>query len=174
MRLALTCPPAFAATLLSHSGWGAGAALLRCPTETCLRLDDQTMRIALCSRLGVRLCSNARCGMRFRSGRRCTRRRQWGAHAHCCPGLAGARIRFCHNPIAEEWCRILGLAGRVVQLEQRDPSMGPNARLDIVEYASAEGAPAAYDVSVVTALRANRAFIRQCACTPRARLVCAP
>ena len=36
--------------------------------------------------------------------------------------------------------------GRFVELQQRDPALGPGARLDIVEYASVEGGPAAYDV----------------------------
>ena len=44
--------------------------------------------------------------------------------------------------------------------------MGPNARLDIVEFASACGGPAAYDVSVVTALRKSRAFVAACARSP--------
>ena len=84
-------------------------------------------------------------------------------HAHCCPGLAGTRTRFRHNPLAEEWCRFLRAAGRFVELEQRDPSLGPGARLDIVEYASVEGGPAAYDISVVTSQRQDRRFVRCCA-----------
>ena len=44
--------------------------------------------------------------------------------------------------------------------------MGPHARLDIVEYASAEGCAASYDVSVVTALRKSRPFVGQCARRP--------
>ena len=44
--------------------------------------------------------------------------------------------------------------------------MGPNAPLDIVEYPSAEGGPAAYDVTVVTALRKDMAFVAHCAEEP--------
>ena len=44
--------------------------------------------------------------------------------------------------------------------------MGPSARLDIVEFASAVGAAAAYDVSVVTALRKSRTFVAECARSP--------
>ena len=77
-----------------------------------------------------------------------------------------ARTRYRHNPLAGEFCRILSSAGRFVELEQRDPTMGPHARLDIVEYASALGGPAAYDVSVVTALRKDRRFVTQCAGFP--------
>ena len=48
----------------------------------------------------------------------------------------------------------------------RDPNMGPRARLDVVEYASGEGGPASYDVSVVTAFRAHSGWIQACAATP--------
>ena len=41
--------------------------------------------------------------------------------------------------------------------------MGPNARLDIVEYASDVGAPAAYDISVVTPLKVDAGFREACA-----------
>ena len=123
-----------AANLLSHSGWGSGAALSRCPTELALRLDDVCVRVALCERLGIRLASNARCMRRFRSGRICRQRRRFGAHVHCCPGLAGVRTRYRHNPLTEEWCGFLRAAGRFVEVEQRDPAFGPGARLDIVEY----------------------------------------
>ena len=58
---------------------------------------------------------------------------------------------------------MLAAAGRSVATEQRDPSMGPNARLDIVEYASDVGGPAAYDVSVVTPLREDASFREACA-----------
>ena len=111
-------PRRAAANLHSHSAWGAGAALLRCPTELALCLDDTCVRVALCERLGVRLTSNARCRRRFRSGRLCRHRRRFGAHAHCCPGLAGIRTRLRHNPLAEEWCSFLRSAGRFVELEQ--------------------------------------------------------
>ena len=59
-----------------------------------------------------------------------------------------------------------GRLASFVELEQRDPSMGQAARLDMVEYASAEGTAAAYDVSVVTSLRADRRFVARCAATP--------
>ena len=57
----------------------------------------------------------------------------------------GTRIVRRHNPLAHEFLRILRTAGREVALEQRDPDMGPDARLDVVEYASDLGGPAAYD-----------------------------
>ncbi len=44
--------------------------------------------------------------------------------------------------------------------------MGDRARLDIVEYPSELGGPAAYDVSVVTASRKGRRFVQECARTP--------
>ena len=44
--------------------------------------------------------------------------------------------------------------------------MGANARLDIVEFASDVGAPAAYDVSVVTPLREDDRFREACAAEP--------
>ena len=93
-------------------------------------------------------------------------RRRGGVHVHCCPGTIGARSRFRHNPLVEEFHRCLNMAGRFVSLEQRDPSMGPHALLDIVEHPSAEGGPAAYDVSVVTALRKSSAFVAHCAAVP--------
>ena len=61
---------------------------------------------------------------------------------------------------------MLALAGRFVATEQADPSMGPNARLDIVEYASQGGGSAAYDVSVVTPFRSDPAFVARCAQNP--------
>ena len=71
-----------------------------------------------------------------------------------------------HNPLVREFAAILAAAGRNVATEQRDPSMGPNARLDIVEYASDARAPAAYDVSVVTPLKADDGFREACASEP--------
>ena len=71
-----------------------------------------------------------------------------------------------HNPLVRQFANMLAAAGRQVAVEQRDPSMGPNARLDIVEYASDVGAPAAYDVSIVTPLRADAAFREACAAEP--------
>ena len=44
--------------------------------------------------------------------------------------------------------------------------MGPNARLDIVEFASDGGGPAAYDVSIVTPLRDDANFREACATEP--------
>ena len=44
--------------------------------------------------------------------------------------------------------------------------MGPNSRLDLVEHHSAAGGPAAYDVSVHTAFRADPEFVEKCAETP--------
>ncbi len=90
--------------------------------------------------MGLPLCRPGRCGLRFRSGRCCREHRRCGDHVHCCKGTAGARTRFWHNPLAEEFARILSSAGRFVELELRDPTMGPHARLDIVEFASAVGA----------------------------------
>ena len=62
-----------------------------------------------------------------------------GAHAHCCKGLAGVRVRRCHNPLVHEWAHYLSLAGRHVEVEVRDPDMGEHARLDVVEYPTDEG-----------------------------------
>ena len=89
-----------------------------------------------------------------------------GLHAHCCPGTIGARTRFRHIPLVGEFHHFLSLAGWCVAVEQRDPHMGPRARLDIVEYPSAQGGPAAYDVSVVTAHRKDRTFVASCAAEP--------
>ena len=151
------------ARLHMHSGWGAGAALARCPTEVALRLPDEGVRVELCECLGVPLCHPGCCGLRFlRSGRIC----RCGDHVHCCKGTSGARTRYRHNPLVEEFCRILCSCGRFAELELRDPSMGPHARLDVVEFASAVGGPAAYDVSVVTALRKATSFVQSCAARP--------
>ena len=76
------------------------------------------------------------------------------------------RITCLHNPLAQEWCRFLVAAGRFARTEQRDPTMGPSARLDVVELASQAGGPAAYDVSVVTAFRADAGFTDRCAARP--------
>ena len=61
---------------------------------------------------------------------------------------------------------MLSSAGHQVAVEQRDPSMGPRARLDIVEFPSDMGTAAAYDVSVVTPLRDDAAFREGCAAEP--------
>ena len=58
---------------------------------------------------------------------------------------------------------MLRAGGHLVLEEQRDPSMGPSARLDIVEFASTAGGPATYDVSVVTPLRDDASFVAHCA-----------
>ena len=137
------------ARLHTHSGWAAGAALLRCPTERALRLLDDDVRVAIKERLHV-------CGADLRDG--------W--HAHCCKGLAGIRTTCRHHPLVHEWCHILTSAGRVVTVEQRDPTMGPTSRLDLVEHYSSAGGPASYDVSVHTAFRQDDKFVKKCATTP--------
>ena len=139
---------------------------MRAPTERVLQLSDSDVRIAVCERLGVPLSREERCGHVSRSGRYCGHCVREGAHAHCCGGTAGVRTTQRHNPLVHEFARILAQAGRVVAVEQRDPLMGPRARLDIVEFASDSGAPAAYDVSVVTPLRADADFREACAAEP--------
>ena len=120
----------------SSSGWGAGAALLRPPTERVLRLSDAEVRIAVCERLSVDVCPRSVCPHVSQAGRVCGRATRGGAHAHCCGGTAGVRTAQRHNPLVREFASMLTSAGRNVAVEQRDPSMGPNARLDIVEYTS--------------------------------------
>ena len=83
-------------------------------------------------------------------------RHHWGAHP-LPPQPSGRGV----PPLP-----LLGWALRCVAVEQRDSHMGPCARLDIVEYPSAQGGPAAYDVSVVTALRKDRTFVASCAAEP--------
>ena len=155
-----------AAMAASCSGWGAGAALLRPPTERALQLSDADLRIAVCERLSVDLADDSSCMHVSRAGRVCSLSLRRGAHAHCCSGTSGVRTARRHNPLVREFAQILSAAGRRVAVEQRDPSMGPNARLDIVEFASDSGGPAAYDVSVVTPLRADASFREACASEP--------
>ena len=162
----VSAPAELAAMSASSSGWGAGVALLRRPTERLLQLSDADVRIAVCERLCVDLTAAGECSYTSRAGNVCGRLLRGGAHSHCCGGTAGGRITQRHNPLVHEFARILIAAGRNVATEQRDPSMGPNARLDIVEYASDVGAPAAYDVSVVTPLREDANFRESCACEP--------
>ena len=150
----------------SCSGWGAGAALLRPPTERLLQIPDADMRIAVCERLSIPLAGDEVCAHVSRAGRVCGRNLRGGAHAHCCGGTAGVRTAQRHNALVREFAHMLAAAGRHVAVEQRDPTMGPNARLDIVEYASDRGAPAAYDVSVVTPLRDDGDFREACAAEP--------
>jgi len=140
--------------------------LLRCPTERILQLADEDVCIAVRERLGAPRCAEGPCPRRFASGRVCRFGLRKGWHAHCCPGTAGARTRFRHNPLAAEFCHMLSSAGKFVRMEQRDPLMGPNARLDVVELAGPAGGPAAYDVSVVTAFRLDVGFLGQCARVP--------
>ena len=88
------------------------------------------------------------------------------AHAHRCNGTLVARTRLRHAPVVHEFSSMLRAAGRLVQEEQRDPSMGPAARLDIVEFTSEGGGPASYDVSIVTPLRDDNVFVAACARSP--------
>ena len=149
-----------AARLGTHSGWSAGAAILRCPTERLLRLSDSDLRIAVRERLGVARAGPGQCLRVFqRSGNTCYCDLPDGWHAHCCPGLSGVRTACRHNPLVREWAHILSMAGRVVSVEQRDPTMGPNSRLDVVEFPSDFGGPASHDVSVHTVFRADPAFV---------------
>ena len=161
-----TVPPELAAMAASSSGWSAGAALLRPPTERVFQLPDADVRIAVCERLCVDLAGLDDCAHVSRAGRVCGHPLRRGAHVHCCGGTAGVRTTQRHNPLVHEFARILVAAGRNVAVEQRDPSMGPNARLDIVEFASDAGAPAAYDVSIVTPLREDADFREACAAEP--------
>eukprot|EP00973_Karenia_brevis_P092350 12412030-Karenia_brevis.AAC.1 len=50
-----SAPADLAAMAGSCSGWGAGAALLRPPTERVLQLSDADVRVAVCERLGIDL-----------------------------------------------------------------------------------------------------------------------
>ena len=161
-----TVPTELAAMAGSGSGWCAGAALLRPPTERLLQLPDRDVRIAVCERLCVDLAGQQECEHVSRTGRRCGYLLRGGAHVHCCGGTAGVRTTRRHNPLVQEFARILSAAGHHVATEQRDPTMGPHARLDVVEYASDAGSPAAYDVSVVTPLRADGDFREACAAEP--------
>ena len=161
-----TAGPLEKARLDTGSGWAAGLALLTCPTERVLQLSDQDYRLALYERLGVPRCGDGVCGFRFSTGGTCRYTLREGWHAHCCRGAAGVRILGLHNPLAQEWCRFLVAAGRFARTEQRDPTMGPTARLDVVELASAAGGAAAYDVSVVTPFRADAGFTERCAAQP--------
>lgn len=158
--------PEACARLHTSSGWGAGAALMARPTEALLQLPDEDVRIAVCERLGVPRCPEGVCARRFLSGRVCGKALRGGWHAHCCPGLQGCLTQGRHNPLVRELARYLSAAGRFVRVEQRDPTMGPTARLDVVEFASEYGGPAAYDVSVVTAFREDPAFVQECGNTP--------
>ena len=56
----------------------------------------------------------------------------------------------------------MSLAGRTVAVEQRDPTLGPNSRLDIKELPNDAGGPASYDVSVRTVFRKDDAFLERC------------
>jgi len=60
------------ARLHTHSGWAAGSALLRPPTERALRLLDDDVRIAVKERLGVPIMPVGVCSRVFkRSGKSC-------------------------------------------------------------------------------------------------------
>ena len=83
---------------------------------------------------------------------------------HCVPLLWWQS--WSHNPLVREFTHMLTQAGRHAAVEQRDPSMGPNAWLDIVDFASNAGGPAAYDVGVVTPLRDDAGFREACAAEP--------
>ena len=71
----------------SSSGWSAGAALLRPPTERLLQLPDGDVRLAVCERLAIDVAGDGECGHVSRSGRVCVHARRGGAHSHCCGGV---------------------------------------------------------------------------------------
>ena len=107
---------------------------MRCPTDRVLTIADADYRVATCERLGVHL-AEVLCERVFaRIGRVCGACMRGGHHVHCCPGLSGVRTSMRHHRLVWEWCHILRLAGRAVYVEQRDPTMGANAKLDLVEY----------------------------------------
>ena len=110
------------ARLHTHSGWAAGAALLRCPTERALRLMDDDVRIAIKERLGVPRMPPGTCSRVFkRCGRACHLDLREGHHAHCCRGLSGIHTVCRHHPLVHEWAHILTSAGRIITVEQRGP-----------------------------------------------------
>lgn len=162
--------PRDTARLHMCSGWGAGAALLGAPTELLLQLPDQVFRMNVCLRLGISLAPPQLCQAPIVPAvglpHVCGKPLEGGEHVFCCLKTMGTRTRWIHNPLVTEFGHILTSAGHHVRAEQRDPSMGANARLDLVEYPSEAGAAAAYDVTVVTALRASPAFLRLASSTP--------
>ena len=81
--------PKGAARLHTHGGWGSAAALLRCPTELALRVPDNAVRVAVCERLGLPLCTPGRCRVRFASGRFCRHHNRRGVHAHAAQAPLG-------------------------------------------------------------------------------------
>jgi len=162
--------PKDCARLHMCSGWGAGAALLGAPTELLLQLPDQVFRLNVCRRLGIAVSPDQPCQASFVSAlgvtRPCNKPLDGGEHVFCCPKTMGARTRWIHNHLVVEFGKILTSAGHHVREEQRDPSMGPCARLDLVEYPSEAGTAAAYDITAVTALRADVPFVTKCSTSP--------
>jgi hypothetical protein len=73
-----------------------------------------------------------------------------GDHVMCCAKTIGLRTRWIHNGLVWEWARILTTAGNHIRVEQIDPSMGSNARLDLVQFQNEAAGSGAYDVSAVT------------------------
>ena len=96
-----------AATLHSHSGWAAGAALLRPPTERLLQLPGFAVQVAVRERLGLSLTSEAFCPHVAGSGQACNASMREGAHAHCCSGTLVAHTKLRHDPLVHEWAHIL-------------------------------------------------------------------
>ena len=82
------------ANLHSCSGWGAGVALIRCPTERLLQLSDQEFRSAVAERLlvprvprvGAHACSALEPRVGTSSGEVRTRIAAAGARAFVLPG----------------------------------------------------------------------------------------
>ena len=58
-----SAPDDRAAMAASCGGWGAGAALLRAPTERVLQLADADVHIAVRERLSVPLAGDGPCGL---------------------------------------------------------------------------------------------------------------
>ena len=83
-----------------------------------------------------------------------------------CAGGKVAWLLRRERALAAERARLDRAQDTLQRLREQTQAGRQAARLDVVEYASAEGTAAAYDVSVVTSLRADRRFVARCAANP--------
>ena len=107
-------------------------------------------RLALIMWAGTHGCPPCRgTSSEFASCRLTQGHRAWASRRRAALGGAAWR-RTARDHVEQHVAAGPCVPDSAVAVEQRDPTMGPNARLDIVEYPSDAVSAASYDVSGVT------------------------
>ena len=136
------------ARVRSCGGHGSGLIFVSPPLDPSISLPSTYWRLACRERLGIPITDLQVCTFGKGSGGWCGAPLQSGLHLHTCSHTQGTRNKFKHNCLVAHWASFLRQAGHLVDVEQPAPSLGPSARLDIVQYPNENAGPCFYDVSV--------------------------